>query len=354
MIAMAFKPKKILVGTEAAQTEPVRLLDQPKQNQFARPKQTVRLTVNRGPAIRPCPGTKEYICCGYQILHVGTGCPMECSYCILQAYLNDEDLQLFTNWEHIAQAIEETSWMHPDTVFRLGTGEFTDSLYLDHLTAFTIFVIPYIQRTSNMVLEFKTKTDNVNNLLKLENPDRVIVSFSINSAGIVKNEERRTASLRQRLAAARRCQENGFAVGFHFDPLIHYKGWEDEYCSAVDRLFASLDPKAIVWISLGCLRFMPQLKDTIKERFPQSNIIYDEFITGLDGKKRYFHPIRVDMYNVLQQRIAAHNPDVLTYLCMESHGVWQKALGRSPVTSEGLKQWLDARAKTFFSSLNIG
>jgi spore photoproduct lyase len=348
---MAFKPEKIVVTHEAAKSGPAGLLGQPVQTDSSRSKSTVRLTVNKGPAIRPCPGTKQYICCGYQILHVGTGCPMECSYCILQAYLNDEDLQLFINWEHIAQTIEETSRTQPGAVFRLGTGEFTDSLYLDHLTGFSQFVIPYIQQTSNMVLEFKTKTENVNNLLRLKNPDRVVVSFSMNSAVIVKNEEQRTASLGQRLAAARRCQQKGFAVGFHFDPLIHYKGWKEDYCDVVDRIFSSLDPKAIIWISLGCLRFMPQLKETIKERFPQSNIIYDEFITGLDGKKRYFHPIRVDMYTAVSQRIAAHNPDVLTYLCMESDGVWQKALGRSPAASEGLRRWLDARVKTFFPSL---
>jgi len=351
MIAMAFKPKRVVIEKESDHSELARLLTQPQKNTHAHPKQILCLTTNKGPALRPCPGTKEYICCGYQILHVGTGCPMECSYCILQAYLNDEQVRLFTNWEQIAGDIEEASLLHAGTVLRLGTGEFTDSLYLDHLTAFTRFVVPLIQRTPNMVLEFKTKTDNVDTLLKLQNPDRVIVSFSVNSTNVIKEEERRTASLRQRLAAARRCHENGFVVAFHFDPLIHHKGWEQGYARAVDMLFEAVDPKAIIWISLGCLRFMPHLKELIKARFPQSTIIYDEFITGLDGKKRYFHPIRIDMYKLMQERIMAHSADVLAYLCMESDGVWQKALGRSPGNSKTLKQWLDERAKLFFPSL---
>jgi spore photoproduct lyase len=351
MIAMAFKPQKVVIDTESAHSELAQLLSKPPKNTLAHPKQTLCLTTNRGPALRPCPGTKEYICCGYQILHVGTGCPMECSYCILQAYLNDDRVRLFTNWEHIASAIEEASLLHAGTIFRLGTGEFTDSLCLDHLTSFTRFVVPRIQHTPNMVVEFKTKTDNVDTLLKLQNQDRVIVSFSVNSPKVIKEEELRTASLKQRLAAARRCHENGFVIGFHFDPLIHHKGWEQGYTRAVDMLFEAVDPKAIAWISLGCLRFMPHLKEIIRDRFPQSTIIYDEFITGLDGKKRYFHPIRTDMYNLVQERIAAHSADVLTYLCMESDGVWQKALGRSPGNSETLRQWLDERAKAFFPSL---
>jgi spore photoproduct lyase len=348
---MAFKPKEIVTETESEHLDLVRLLTRSRKNIQAHPKQILFLTTNKGPALRPCPGTKEYICCGYQILHVGTGCPMECSYCILQAYLKDERVRLFTNWEHMAGAIEEASILNAGRVFRLGTGEFTDSLCLDHLTAFTHFVVPLIQRTPNMVLEFKTKTDNVDNLLKLKNPDRVVVSFSVNSPKVIKEEERLTASLRQRLAAARRCHANGFVVGFHFDPLIHHKGWEQGYTRTVEMLFEALDKNAIAWISLGCLRFMPYLKELIRDRFSQSTITYDEFITGLDGKKRYFHNIRVDMYSLLRERIEAHGAAELIYLCMESDGMWRKALGRSPGNSETLKRWLDERAKALFPSL---
>ncbi len=51
-------------------------------------KHHLLLSKNRGHFFKPCPGTKEYRCCDYQVLNIGMGCPMDCVYCILQAYLN--------------------------------------------------------------------------------------------------------------------------------------------------------------------------------------------------------------------------------------------------------------------------
>ncbi len=47
-------------------------------------KTTLLLAVQRGPFWRPCPGTKDYVCCGYQVLQVTLNCPMDCAYCVLQ------------------------------------------------------------------------------------------------------------------------------------------------------------------------------------------------------------------------------------------------------------------------------
>ena len=70
-------------------------------------KGTLRLIPFKGAFLKPCPGTKEYICCGYKILNVGTNCPMNCSYCILQAYFNKPSLRLFVNLEEHLERICE-------------------------------------------------------------------------------------------------------------------------------------------------------------------------------------------------------------------------------------------------------
>ena len=46
-------------------------------------KTALFLTYNRGAFIKDCPGTRSYTCCGYQILHIGTFCHMDCAYCCL-------------------------------------------------------------------------------------------------------------------------------------------------------------------------------------------------------------------------------------------------------------------------------
>ena len=89
---------------------------------------------------------------------------------------------------------------------------------------------------------------------------------------------------------------------------------------------------------------MAPLKKTIEHRFQDSKIIYGEFITGLDGKMRYFKPLRVRLYRRMVEAIRAYAPDVLIYFCMEDDEVWQKSLGFIPSDRGGLATMLDESA----------
>jgi len=42
---------------------------------------------------------------------------------------------------------------------------------------------------------------------------------------MIEAEERKTTPLKERIDAARKCQEKGYPLGFHFDPIIYYEQW---------------------------------------------------------------------------------------------------------------------------------
>jgi spore photoproduct lyase len=87
-------------------------------------KTVLFLTCNKGAFIRKCPGTRFYTCCGYEILHIGTFCHMECTYCILQSYFHPPVLQYFVNHKDLFAELDR---VFSDTgIHRIGTGEFTD------------------------------------------------------------------------------------------------------------------------------------------------------------------------------------------------------------------------------------
>jgi spore photoproduct lyase len=309
-------------------------------------KQSLRMIHFNGDFLKPCPGTRRYICCGYQILHVGINCPMDCSYCFLQSYLNQPSLRIFSNLEENLDAIGSTIDSHPDRIFRIGTGEFTDSLALDYLTGWTDRLLPFTSSKKNCIVELKTKTTYVENLLrKRDVGQRIVVAWSLNTPRVITHEERNTASLESRILAARRCQKAGFVVAFHFDPLIHYPGWREEYEEVIQLMERRIDPESIIWISLGSFRYMPPLKWAIKRRFPRTKIFDGEFIQGLDGKLRYFKPIRTEMYASLSERLGKWHHDLGIYLCMESDDVWGQSLGWSPRTSTHLSSYLDNRVR---------
>jgi len=311
-------------------------------------KDTLRLVSYKGEFLKPCPGTREYICCGYQILNIGTNCPLDCSYCILQSYFNEPGLRVFVNLEENIRRVLKAIDSEPQRIFRIGTGEFTDSLALDPIMCWSKFLVPLFSKRKNAVLELKTKTTHVQGLLSSGHRDRIIVSWSLNSPYISAREEHGADSLEKRLKAARRCQEQGFALGFHFDPLIYHPGWKEEYLKTLDLMDKFIDPGGIIWISLGSFRFMPALKSIIRKRHPGTCVLNGEFVRGLDGKMRYFKPLRTDMYAFMRENLEKWHPNPGLYLCMESDDVWQKSMGWSPGNSEGLCKYLDGRVAKIF------
>lgn len=307
-----------------------------------RGKQSLFLTRNKGGFLKSCPGTREYNCCDYQILHVASFCTLDCAYCILQSYFHPPLLQFYVNREDLDT--ELTGLFQKTHISRVGTGEFTDSLIWEPWTDLTDHLVTRFSVQNKAVLELKTKTVNIEGLERLDHRRKTILSWSLNTPAVIQREERRTATLESRLNAASRCQKWGYPLAFHFDPMVIYPGCEADYQMVVKKLFKRISSENIVWISLGTFRFMPPLKTIIGNRFPDSKIIYGEFITGLDNKMRYFKALRLALYRRMVDWIRDAAPGVCVYFCMEDDAVWQQTMGFIPDPDGGLGRMLDDSA----------
>lgn len=305
-------------------------------------KKHLVLAQNRGGFFKACPATREYRCCDYNVLNIGMNCPMDCVYCILQAYLNNPWLSFFVNVEQMFQEIDDVFTARGTEFFRIGTGEFTDSLGLDSLTHLSKKLIHYMADKKRGVLELKTKSGVIDNLEGLEHNGRTIVAWSLNSTEVMEKEEFRVATLDERLVAAKKCADWGYKLAFHFDPVVIHKNWEEGYRKTIERLFEVVPKEKIAWISIGALRFLPDLKKIGNIRFPKSRMYFQEFITGLDGKSRYFRSERVTLYNhiykELQKRVSEQT---CVYFCMESDEIWQEVMGFVPESRGGVPGMLD-------------
>ncbi len=305
-------------------------------------KESLLLCKNKGLFIRQCPGTRAYTCCDYTILHIGAFCTMDCSYCILQAYFHPPVLKFFVNHDDLEK--ELFKFFDQPGIHRVGTGEFTDSMIWEPYTQLSSFLVPLFSRQNRAVLELKTKTTAIGELKDLPHNRRTICAWSVNTKAVMATEETSTASLTARLQAAATCQSWGYPLAFHFDPMVIYEGCEADYIKVVTRIFEHVSAQNIVWISLGTFRFMPDLKAVIQKRFDHSKIIYGEFIPGLDGKMRYFKPLRIALYQKVAAAIKAIAPHVTVYFCMEDDEVWEKTLGFLPKSRGGLGTMLDKSA----------
>jgi spore photoproduct lyase len=300
-------------------------------------KKILYLTQHKGNFCKPCPGTdRSYLCCNYFVINEITGCPLDCRYCILQDYLDTPMLRIYINYDRIFHEYDQLQQKYPHRIFRIGTGELADSLALEPVTGLSSLIVPYFAQKRNTLFELKTKTSILPFLSRYRNTGNIVLSWSLNPEFVIRKHEQGAAPLEERLRAAQKAAEQGFLLSFHIDPVIHHEGWERNYSDLIDCLFRYADPEKIVWISMGALRFTQGLKELIGERYPESLLIRDEQITGMDQKIRYFKPLRAGMFEVIYRCIRHYSGEVFVYFCMEDKKIWEKTMGFSPINSNHL------------------
>lgn len=299
----------------------------------------ILLTRNRGGFVKPCPGMKGSVCCGLWVVEWGLGCPFRCEYCVLQVYQPSGDMTLHVNWE---DCLEEVSRLRHQVQgpIRLCTGEFGDSLALEEIFPLNSLLAKHTAGFPDFTLELKTKSICVDHLLDLADTRHLIVSFSLNAPWVMQHLEHGTATLHQRLDAARRLSERGIRLAFHFDPLVAVTDWETQYRHTVEAMYHALPQADIAWISLGTFRFPRFFPDRAREVFPDSMLFQEEFHPSFDGKLRYFRPLREKLYTHLFQLLGKAFPQTRVYLCMESQDVWERTTGQRHETRD-LKGFLD-------------
>ncbi|MBI3782606.1 MAG: radical SAM protein [Deltaproteobacteria bacterium] len=326
--------------------QPVDDLRSAEPDRFDDGKQMLVAQRHRGTFLQHCPaGTSGLVCCNYLVMNFGSNCPYDCSYCFLQEYLaNNPALKVFTNAGDGLTEVDTVLRARPERTFRIGTGELADSLALDHLTDLSCELVPFFAERSNAILELKTKSNVIDNLLRLDPKDRVVVSWSVNSAVMMREEEPGSASLDERLAAAAEVQAAGYKIGFHFDPLVAHDGWEEAYRDTVTQIFRRLDTRRVAWVSLGSLRLTSQLKALIRQRPQVSRTALTELVVGDDGKERVWRGLRVKMYRRMLQWLRDVDSCLPLYICMEPASVWEKTFGMIPSDRQVAQRLVGAEA----------
>lgn len=273
--------------------------------------------------LKPCPCTSNCVSCGYNLINLGFGCAYECAYCYLQQYQNLHAVTLPSNINDFLAKVDGaklTKGIFP--YIRIGSGEFTDSLLFDDITRYSHDIVNFF-RGRKEYFEFKTKSVNIEGLLSVEPCPNIVIGWSVNAPNIVEKCEFLTPSLSARLEAAKKAAEYGYKIAFHFDPVILHDGWKQNYAKTVEQLAKSVPQDAVIWISVGCLRFHRELKRFIETRFSDNTFLDEEFLLDFDGKMRYPAQVRKEIYAFLIPLLKKTFPKTYVYLCMESADIYK-------------------------------
>ena len=330
-----FAPGKIKIVSEKPLPERHGELS---SREFSESKRLLYICRFRGQFFKRCPGSKPGLaCCNYFVLNWGLQCDMNCSYCYLQSFINTPLLTIYSNLD---DAFAEMRLLGDDmgqSPLRIGTGETVDSLSLDPLTLYSRQLIDFFTDKPHWTLEFKTKSAEVRQFLDCRHAGNVIVSWSINPQNIIEHEEHGTASLTERLAAAELCVGRGYQIAFHLDPMIWHPEWRASYTALVDQICARFAPTQIPYLSVGALRFQPEQRAIMRERFGmKSYVTAAEMFPSADGKLRYDATLRQEMFQFILGEFKRRDPAWRIFMCMETPETWLQTTGISPFKDESL------------------
>lgn len=270
-----------------------------------------------------CPvASPKTMCCNLYTIDAVENCVYGCSYCAIQTFY-DKNVVFDEDFRVKLEAIP----IDPERFMHIGTGQSSDSLIWGNRNGILDALLAFAAKHANVLLEFKTKSDNIQHFLENEVPSNVVCSWSLNTPTIVKNEEHFTANLERRLAAARQVADLGIQVAFHFHPMIHYHGWERDYPDIAQRIMDSFDPAEVSFISFGSLTLIKPVAKKIRSLNLPTKILQTRFEPDPHGKMSYPDEIKIALFNTMLHAFAPWREDVFQYLCMEKSSIWQETLG---------------------------
>lgn len=249
-----------------------------------------------------------------------TNTPYECSYSPLPRHGDQcPFLTIFVNIEAALAELGQRAAGASASQLIVRSGTYGDALALDHITRFTASLIPFFAYTPNAQLELWTRTANIAHLLTLEHRGRTSIVFAVTPEPLIASEERGTALLYERLAAARCLADHGYPIIFSIDPIIQCDDWELRYDMLIEQLFTHVPAESLARIELSCLHYPRGLADRASERFPESRIFLGELVP-VNGSYRYFRPVRQQMYDHLRELIHRH-AEQLPVQIVQEHGI---------------------------------
>jgi spore photoproduct lyase len=304
------------------------------RDSFADGKRRMVVMRRRAPFLMGCPaGSREFACCGYLVLVLASNCPMDCSYCFLQEYVADNPaLQIYGNYADAFDELDRLARTSSCRTLRIGTGELADSLAFDSITRIAREFVEWFARRPNLMLELKTKTNEIDSIIDVDSRGRTVISWTLSPEHVFASSEARTASPAERIAAARKVIENGYKVAFHLDPVVAYPEADADYSELLTNLFDVVGASSISFMSVGGLRMTPGLRAIARRRFPEDAMLTGEDVLGADGRYRAITPLRMRLFSKIRERIARANPEMPIYLCMENPDAHRRVLGVEPAT----------------------
>jgi spore photoproduct lyase len=281
-----------------------------------------------------CPVQSEKtLCCNLRTIDAVLGCGYGCNYCALKSTYEGSQVVFHKN---LRKKLSNLSF-EKNRLYHLGTGQSSDALMWGNKDGMLDILVDFAKQNPNLFLEFKTKSDNIKYLLENKIPANVFPSFSLNPDVVIENEEHFTATLHERLLAARKVANKGIKVAFHFHPILIFAGWEKKYSRIAKEIMGTFKDKEILFISMGSLFFPKPVLRKIRLSGAKTKIYKYNLVENSEGKLTVSDEDKLTMFRHVYGSFAPIQNRVFFYLCMEEKEIWNELFGQSFDSNEAFE-----------------
>jgi hypothetical protein len=253
-------------------------------------------------------------------IHTIVGCHFRCAYCHL-----GNPVIIMMNIEELIDRLDEAIRNAPgQTLYQYDNG--TDTVCFEPEYGSAKLLIEYFAGREEEYLElYVGKSDHVDHLLNLDHRGHTVCCWSVSGQTQSTEYEWKTAPMRERIEAARKCQEAGYHIRFRLSPIIPVKNWEDENRELIELIFAETQPDVITFETL---RFMNY--DAINTSFDTS-LLDPEFLSAMEDFKgqdhlqgcQIPHWYREKVYRFIIDELERVNPETPYALCRAPRVMWE-------------------------------
>jgi spore photoproduct lyase len=277
-----------------------------------------------------CPvASEKTVCCNLRTIDAVENCIFGCSYCAIQTFYSDK-IVFDKDFAEKLKAIP----VERGRFYHFGTGQSSDALAWGNRDGVLEALCRFAADHPNMLMEFKTKSDNIRYFLETETPKNIVCSWSLNTPTIIANEEHFTADFERRIAAARTVADKGIKVAFHFHPMVYYQGWAQDYPVLAEILMQRFQPEEVLFISFGSVTLIKPVIQKIRELGHPTKILQTELAPDPHGKLTYPDAIKINLFKTMYSALAPWHGKVFMYLCMEKASIWEQTFGYVYRTNE--------------------
>jgi spore photoproduct lyase len=177
--------------------------------------------------------------------------------------------------------------------------------------------LPFFQKYENAVLELRTKSINVSELLNHEVIPNCVVAYSFTPENISQKLEHGVPPIARRIQTMKKLVEKGWQVGIRLDPLIYHEGYQKYYSELIRDVFHAIPVESIHSVSTGPMRFPEKMFHTIEQLYPDEPLFAGP-LENRNGLTSYSERIETEMMNYCNTILENHLPKNKLFSCLQS------------------------------------